>query len=358
MKVAIWGAYSQGNYGDDLMAIQFALAVKRFGAHPVVYALDHDIGQRHGIVTTSSLDALLHDTAFCVYGGGSLLSNMHPHSNTPEKARAFDDFREALLKHKCPLHFLSIGGDDGITGDVPIAPFRERLLSCGLCRSATVRTKADCRQLVEHFGIPTLHYPDVLLGVKKFFNIPMAHNEPRPLRVVVNLRRSHRHVASLLCFFARAQRGVVLNFIDTVRQNASNGAISTDILPKRTGATVRNHMHTDPVDLLNLLGNADLVISHKLHVGLTAVALGVPFICLQGPQKSLAFLRSIGATSAYWDGKSTWAYAVRLLRIVFSAKQIDHFRRIFSQNAIQEQVEQSEGHLEHLRKLIVAAPPT
>lgn len=73
MKVAIWGSYNHGNYGDDLMAIQFANYFKELGVHPCVYRLDECLAKKYSIESAKSLDDLLENASFGIIGGGGML---------------------------------------------------------------------------------------------------------------------------------------------------------------------------------------------------------------------------------------------------------------------------------------------
>ena len=75
MKIAIWGSYNHGNYGDDIMAIQFAKALMDEGFEPWVYRLDKDLADRFQIHSTSSLDELLDESPICLIGGGAMLES-------------------------------------------------------------------------------------------------------------------------------------------------------------------------------------------------------------------------------------------------------------------------------------------
>ena len=74
MKVAIWGSYNHGNFGDDVMAVLFARAVAAAGATPVVFRMDGDLARRYGIATEDELGPLLEGARLVIMGGGAMLA--------------------------------------------------------------------------------------------------------------------------------------------------------------------------------------------------------------------------------------------------------------------------------------------
>lgn len=338
------------------MAIQFALAVRRNGGHPVVYALDEGLAGTYSIESTRSVTELIRGAAFCVFGGGSLLSEKSsvPTSYDQAKQEEYDCFRWALVQHACPLYFLSIGGDGQYAPELQLAPYREKLLQDPLCRYATVRTQADLPRLTARYHIPADYYPDVLLDIGSVFNPTADFTAKTEMNIGLNLPRSYRWFAEILCMCARAKGNVTLHFLSTVRQRSRERKIS-EILPRRTSRGIQAHPYDDPRAALRVLESLDLVVSSKLHLGLTALSIGVPFISLQGPLKCREFLRSVGSEVAYWSDARTWKGQSRLLRTLLSKKRIERIRNMFDFAYIEEQKRESRGHIRKLDQLICAA---
>ena len=106
MKAAIWGSYNYGNYGDDLMAIQFAKELEKLGTEAYVYRLDRQLAQQYSVNTVDSLAELIDNSKFCILGGGGILGG-----GTTVLEQDFIDLNAIAISHHCPIFGISIGGD-------------------------------------------------------------------------------------------------------------------------------------------------------------------------------------------------------------------------------------------------------
>lgn len=353
MKVAIWGSYAYGNYGDELMALLFALYLKRLGAHPIVFCLNESLAQSYGVGTTESADELIRGSAFCVFGGGSLLSanKEGPDWYSQQKEREYEHFRVALEKHKCPLYLLSIGGDGAFDTGVDIAPYRQRLLETGLCKFATVRQEDDVRTLQEKYSIEARYYPDVLLSIADFWDVGEDRDDNGRVNVGLNLPRSYRRSIAALHLLKDFKRDTAFHFIRTVRSQPGTERLNSELTPRKLTSNFREHGYEDPAPTLKFLSTLDVIVTSKLHIGLTALALGTPYICVGKSLKCKAFLHSIGADFAYWGDLAPRDQRIRVLRTLMSQRRIDELRQRYESVSLEEQKRLSRGHLDLLRSV-------
>lgn len=353
MKVGIWGSYSYGNYGDELMALIFAMHLKRVGARPVVFGLHGPLARAYSIDSTRAVDELVGKAAFCLFGGGSLLSKKVGQEGeyAEYKRREYIELRKALESHECPLYFSSIGGDGQFGGDIDVTDYREELLRSRVCRSATVRQQVDAVKIEAQYGIAARFFPDVLLSVADFWEMAGRREEREELHVGLNLPRSYGQASRLLTIVGAMGRRVVYHYIGTVRPNSATNRAAYELMPCKESSRERCHPYDDPAETLRVLRSLDLIVTTKLHIGLTAVALGTPYVCVGRSLKSKAFLESIDAGAAYWGDLPEVVRKIRLFRGALSTKRIRAVRGWFDRGTVEAQKRQSRGHLSILQVL-------
>ncbi|AFY53052.1 hypothetical protein Riv7116_0450 [Rivularia sp. PCC 7116] len=342
MKVAIWGSYNYGNYGDDIMAIQFAKYFKSINVRPVVYRLNKQLAKRYQIQTTDSLNELFDDAEFCIIGGGGFLVENF-------SAPFEEDFRRLKIvssEKNCPVYPISIGGE-GLGKNTSLSYWRQQFFQGETCKSSSVRLPSD-RALIHHFGKEVNYYPDVLLSVSEFWQIPSKIKYNNIINVGINIPNTIqcKWLAFQLSVIASIRRDIVFHFIKTYLPSSP---INTELRPKQLSSNIKYHVYTDPKLTLEFLASLDLVVSYKLHLGLTALALGVPFYSLGGSGKAKAFLNSIGADFAVWNpGDKRFKVAAFLS----NPQNIIQAKNRFNFTIIDKFAVESRGHLELLNKLV------
>ena len=350
MKIAIWGSYNYGNYGDDIMAVQFAKYLKSLNFEPVVYRLDEQLAQRYQLQTTDSLNELLSDAKFCIIGGGGFLVENF-------SAPFEEDFRclhQVSIEKNCPVYPLTIGGE-GLGKKASLSYWRQEFFEGDMCQSCTVRLESD-KALIEQFGKEAFYYPDVLLSVAEFWQIKRQskqnniHNNihHKTINVGINIPNTLqcKWLAFQLGIIASIRRDIVFHFIKTYLPSSS---INSELRPKQLSSNIKYHVYTDPQSTLEFLASLDLVVSYKLHLGLTALALGVPFYSLGGSGKAKAFLNSIGADFAVWNPGDK---RFKIAAFLSNPQNILQARNKFDFTIINKLSLNSWGHLDFLNKLV------
>ena len=342
MKVAIWGSYNYGNYGDDIMAIQFAHHLKSLGADPYVFQLNQSLAKLYSINVANSWDELFKDAKFCLIGGGGVLVD----GVTPKVDQEFELLALTSEKYNCPVFPISIGGE-GKGSEAVLSPKRLAFFKSNFCQESTVRLKEDL-DLFEKLGKSSVYYPDVLLTVSDFWKIPPKFRTDEKLHVGINLPNSFQ--GQLLFMQLRMinsfQDNIVFHFISTYLPDSS---ITWEFLPKSESALSKKHIYTDPYLTLEFLSSLDLLISYKLHLGLTALALGVPFYSVGGPGKAQGFLKSINASSAIFPANfKRW----KLGSYLSNPDNIRAARKHFDFSLIEQLKKVSWGHMDQITKIV------
>ncbi|MDB9454095.1 polysaccharide pyruvyl transferase family protein [Dolichospermum circinale] len=343
MKVAIWGSYNYGNYGDDLMALQFAKALKRMGVDSCIYRLDSYLADKYSVRTTNSLEEMFQGTKFCIIGGGAVLSDELAFPDAME-----NDYRELNIisnKYQCPVFPISVGGNGkGISTQLTFE--KQEFLRSNYCKTYTVRLKEDI-PLVNKLGKEAIDYPDVLLSIQNFWDIDAMPKSSGQLHVGINIPNSlrGRFVAFQICLIASIRKDIVFHFI---RTHLPNYPLNYELLPKIESSNIKHHIYTDPLSTLSFLKSLDLVVSFKLHLGLTALALNVPFYSYGGRGKVKTFMKSINADSGILKPNEI----VRLLNLITNPKNILQAKDKFDFSVLHEQKKASLGHIEFMKSIV------
>ena len=347
MKIAIWGSYNYGNYGDDIMAIQFANYIKESGGLPVVYRLNNKLASQYQIETTNSINDLLNDAKFCIIGGGGMLVGQSKKINSVSIAfdNDFKELHQVSLEKQCKVFPISVGGD-GRGSNTPLPFWQKEFWSGAACSDSTVRLKEDV-SLVNQLGKNTTYYPDILFSVSDFWDIGELSEDKNQIKVGINIGNSwkSRLLAFQLNNIAYLKKNIVFYFIST---HSPNALPNYELLPKIKSPYVKHHVYKDPLSTLEFIKSLDLIVSSKLHLGLTALALNVPFYSFNGAGKTKTFLKSINAGFAIYNSKDI----VRLISNITNVDKILNAKTQFEPKILQQCRTDSQGHMNFLKNLI------
>jgi len=301
--VGIWGAYRDGNFGDDLMALYFAKLVEEHGRFsPLVYGIDEDLAAAHLISQTSSAKDLVSRSSLVLLGGGGhfvqgtrgkrmLQAILRRNLNLGTRTE-LEELVAHLQTYPRQVIALSLGG-----AGTPGASL-QRSDAC-LWRSLapsimTVRLPSD-RELVSELGHEAHYYPDVVLDVPSVLPTPPAARLTNTIRIGLNLKRHSSRL--LLPFLRRRSRSLkaagfnidLVSFESHLRAHRPGYEFSIGT----HDPDIESLQYESPTQLLSQLQSLDLVISSKLHVGVAALGVGTPFASYAGPPKAKAFLHDL-----------------------------------------------------------------
>ncbi len=285
MKVAIWGSYNHGNFGDDVMAIIYAQHLLQMGCEPIVFRLSKRLAEKYKINTTESVDELIKKSHFCLLGGGAWLAT----KGTPQAVE--DDCKEllaALRKYSCVLYCISIGGD-GESDFSQLSKARRSLFSSDLFKGGTVRLKSDVIMLQETKKV-IRYYPDIIFNAADHFEVAREPKKPYDkLKVGINLNKTQTRLEKILHFIAKLDKKIELIYIESHLRDKSPGFEL--IAPEYSD--FQSIEYSNPKQFISKLAKLDCIISFKLHLGITAMGIGIPFLSFGGLGKTQQQLNDI-----------------------------------------------------------------
>jgi polysaccharide pyruvyl transferase WcaK-like protein len=335
-KVAIWGSYNYGNFGDDLMAILFAKYLQELGVYPVVYRLDKSLAEKYNIGTTDKIEELISGALFSFVGGGSWLEKRKLGENYEAD---FKEYRLAIEAHGCATYALSIGGD--LSNDMRlIEPERMAFFKSPQFKGASVRLRIDIEGM-QALGKECEYYPDVVLSLPKYFPTA-ARDASAKKKVGLNFHVKDRKVASYINnIFSRLYPNVEYIYLQTHLPHFLN---TYEYKYQGNRRNITNYGYTDIAEYLIVLSQLDIIITSKLHPGVSTLAYGNPFILFEGFNKTVAFLKSINSESA---NMSRWY----ILSILARNKAIP-LELLYDTAKLLQDKEASFGHYKYLKKLV------
>jgi hypothetical protein len=359
--VGLWGAYFFGNFGDDLMAVQLAKEIRRAGHTPLAYGLDSGIAASHDIKRAESLASLFRESALVVIGGGGLLTKVPVARRVLRREpwvmeRELRRFvRQARRTPETPVIAISVGGDGEPT--VSLGGWRRRLWSEVGMESLTVRLRTDCA-ILDGFGKKATYYPDtVLSGFGDLDGAPpdawrcIRSRAAGELVVGLNLKRSSggRLLAAMSQLRQRALRAGLKLRLLLLTSHIPGYVRGYELESAGVDETIETIRYREPLAFLSEIAKIDLVISSKLHVGVAALACGVPFVSYGGPRKASAFLGDLNLDGWCFGERDVFG-VVELIRSIAEGAARDEIWR--AAEAVEKARAQSLGHRDTLWKHI------
>ncbi|MFL0566936.1 polysaccharide pyruvyl transferase family protein [Microbacterium sp. 179-I 1D1 NHS] len=292
MKIALWGSYDHGNFGDDLMAEIFAREIARQGHEVTLISNNPLLDDAENSYLRGSLSGWEGDLV--VVGGGAMLSSesrlrfyLSRASRDVEKEfRSLLNFTQAA---NVPVMPISIGGD-GVSPPA-IMGSRHRFFASNVVQQGTVRLRADVDMAESVFGLHLAYYPDILFATNRLIsNVARPDRIATKPRIGVNVNEKkvdgefRRLVEDLSAWSEVVYLTTHSSHFNRRYELRPNGAeaISYETLP----------------DFLAGLAALDLVISDKLHVGAVAASYGVPFLSYKGRGKVRRAHEELGLSEA------------------------------------------------------------
>jgi polysaccharide pyruvyl transferase WcaK-like protein len=295
VKIGLVGRYGRGNFGDDLMAALLGAHLGRRGHSCAVLGLGAREASALGLSTAANPAELVERSDAVVLGGGALLARapaMRMHRGLGSRGGGpCDATRAECGRRGKPLFLISVGGDASPWHR--LAPQQQALVRA--CGAATVR-HPEAAAVFASAGRPVACHPDLVLQTSRFFPIaPRRATERLVIGIDVYwsnlLARCAPHAAWLLWSLVRRRSDLSFVFLDsTHRDRAPFRALA----PPSRAANAERYQFGDLREDLSRIAGLDLVLSSRLHVGVTALSYGVPFVSLFGETKTSLFLKHAG----------------------------------------------------------------
>ena len=309
-KVAVFGPNKWCNYGDDLQSLVYALHIRSLGHEPIVYKLDQRIAQEYGLLTADTMDELVREVKLCIIAGGALLKPLVFYKRWLKRdfIEFETDFKRMLTaakKYEVKFCAISMGGDGKIRSlNKFYSKYRREFFSSEFFIDGTVRLQGDVEQM-KQFGKNFTYIPDCLFSLKKFLSVnPTSRKEGEPIRIGFNFRKRQipQQFIDDVYAYAAEHKDMEFYFATTHMDKVIfDYGIKYEYLPERDTDNVKFMHYEHPAQLLQFVADVDVFVASKLHLGLTGLLYGTPFVVYCGMGKAKTFLESIGGKDAVYE---------------------------------------------------------
>ncbi len=307
-KVAIWSSLKFTNYGDDLQALAYAIFLKNEGYDVKLFQLDKGLADMYGVETVQTIDELCKDVKLCIIAGGGLLSPFDPIRRRLNSAYAewelmFKELYRATVQYGTKFCAISMGGDGKEHSPILMyGKWRRKFFSSDSFLDGAVRLEGDVAQM-KKFNKNFQFYPDMLFKSPDFFE-----TQPLPptdkIRVGLNFKKNRNYkyldkkLLNDILEYANTHNDIEFHFTTTHMDYAG---LNYQYYPEHETENLKIDKYTSPKQLLGVLESCDVFVTSMLHLGLTGLTKGTPFLSYRGPGKAKSFLRSIGGEWAILD---------------------------------------------------------
>ena len=297
--IAIWAPLRYANYGDDMQAIAFALFLQGLGYQVKLFQLNHNLAQLYNLRPCPTIDELCQDVNLVIIAGGALLTPFRWYKRILNRtARLYErDFGDLLnAGKKYPnVKFCAIsygGGGKVIDPNKWIGKNRRSFFSSKAFLNGTVRLQGDV-EMMKLFGKNVIYYADMLFQTQMFFPPKMLAPTSK-YRVGFNFKKGRyldKRLLNDIQEYAAKYDDMEFHFTTT---HMPEVGMNYQYVPENESKNIYIDRYDNPCQLLGVLASMDCFMTSMLHVGLTGLTTGMPFISYRGPEKTKSFLRSIG----------------------------------------------------------------
>lgn len=297
--IGIWAPLRYANYGDDMQAIAFAKFLQGIGYYIKLYQLDEELANLYQLESCATVDELCKDVNLVIIAGGALLAPnswykriLHKTSRLYE--RDFGDLLKAEKKYpNVKFCAISFGGDGKVMDAIKwLGKNRAGFLSSDAFIGGTVRLQGDV-DMMKSLGKDVIYYADMLFHAPMFFP-PKILPSTKKYRVGFNFKKGSyldQKLLSDILEYAETHDDMEFHFTTT---HLKKIGMDYQYLPEKESKNIFINRYESPEQLLGVLASMDCFMTSMLHVGLTGLTTGTPFISYRGPGKTKSFLRSIG----------------------------------------------------------------
>ncbi|KAA6333312.1 hypothetical protein EZS27_018258 [termite gut metagenome] len=351
-KVAIWAPLRYANYGDDLQAIIMAKYIKSLGYQVKLFQLEASLAKQYNMESVATVDALCMDINLCIIAGGGLLT---PYSfpkrilqkTVREYEQDFKDLFIAAKKYDVKFCAISIGGDG--KERIPCKYYsqhRIKFFRSSYFINGTVRLFGDVQQM-KKFEKDFIYYPDMLFRISDYCEYDKLEMVSK-YRIGINFKKGRHLDYKLLDSiyeYAENHNDIEFHFTTTHMQKIG---LNYQYIPEYEYKNIKIDKYESPKQLLGVLASMDVFITSMLHLGLTGLALGTPFISYRGPGKAKSFLKSIGGHWAIVDDHISFK---ELKEQFFCKNRIDLYNQ-YDTTIIAKMVDESLKHYQFCKLIL------
>jgi polysaccharide pyruvyl transferase WcaK-like protein len=284
MKIGIWGLYDKGNFGDDLMALLFASFLMKKNHDVLVYRASEFLNKEIGGRSVQDIERFTSECDVIIIGGGGMLVNNPWYKIFLKKTDfnfeySFYKLLKSLKKYNKKIIPLSIGGGNA---NFINNPYKRKIFTDLYSFNGTVRLKSD---LLSLNSTNFTYIPDVVLSSSDLI-ISKKCNSSKKV-ILLNLKtKNASELLDQLLVYGYFEKYDIYSF--------GSHAISHSKYSGYEYVLKNRHLQFNTIhEAINIISNADVIISSKLHVGVAGLSYNVPFISYKGPEKAKLFLKEI-----------------------------------------------------------------
>jgi polysaccharide pyruvyl transferase WcaK-like protein len=310
-KVGIFGFYSYGNLGDNLMAHIVASEVQANGLEPVIFCKSQIAGMSWKFATSASIEDFIGHVDGVIFGGGGLLiSRPQPTDIIADFNRDLAALLASAQRKRIPLYGVSLGGT-GAPLDA-IQPEARRDLVSSLTY-VSLRNREDV-PLLEDAQVSGEFLDDIVWTTARKFPVRKKGPNQRPkigLNLYLGRSRRMKWVMALLRLIVFVRRD--LDFVFYEIHPGPNGrfdAFATGL--KQPNCRQKVLLEIDAA--CREIASLDLLITTRLHLGVMAMSFTVPSIAFAGAKKTALLYQRIGRGSYFWERDQASQFAQLFLR--------------------------------------------
>lgn len=297
--ISIWAPLRYANYGDDMQAIAFAQMIKKMGYGVKVFQLEESLSKAYGLKSVQGVNELCDGVNLVIIAGGALLTPFRWYKRLLNKAAReyeadFKDLYQATLKYpNVKFCAISFGGDGKVKDpNTWFSHWRIDFFRSPSFINGTVRLEGDI-DMMSVFGKQMEFYPDMLFRASDYFP-PKKLEQNDKYRVGFNFKKGRYLDKKLLDdIFSYAANHDDMEFHFTTTHMQKVG-LNYQYVPEEQSKNIFIDRYESPCQLLGVLASMDCFMTSMLHVGLTGLTTGTPFVSYRGPGKTKSFLKSIG----------------------------------------------------------------
>jgi hypothetical protein len=292
IKVALWGYYNHGNFGDDLMAVIIHRFLTEAGYDVRVYGLCSTDANEFGIATVADVRTLVDWADVVVLGGGGLfIQHEVAWPKLVALYRELDEIVARCERSQKPMLGVSLGG----SGKLPLREWQQSAMRfLEIAEFCTFRNPSDMEIGRSCKRCEVEWHSDIVWLTSAFFPVE-RHKLARP-RIAINISAKAGGPLSRLGLTAIER---VIGFkgeADAIYLDAVNSDDAPSNVMPNNLASPRNRCYKfiGIRQDLEFLANSDLLIARRLHVGVAAMSYGVPMVSYLGADKTQLLLHNAG----------------------------------------------------------------
>jgi hypothetical protein len=185
-------------------------------------------------------------------------------------------------------------------------------------------------------------HPDVVFATDYCFNIKKNKLNNSKLNIGVNLKKTDKLLIDLIENIASDKTcPFCFHFIKT---HLPAYPTNYEYLPKGECENIKIHQYKNLEETINFFASLDLLITVKLHIGVTSLSVGTPFISFNGKDKTKSMLRSIDAAGCIYS-----KLQISDLKNFIVALNHDKINKLYNFNKIEEIKKEAVKHLQATR---------